>query len=55
MLDLVTDALEVPTQVLNVFKQPSSLRVETMHTIFDLVMSTIPAEEALKDEKNRNL
>lgn len=55
MLNGFVDTLEVPTEVLNMLRQPASLSVEPLRTMIDLVMSIFSGEKVLNVEKNRNL
>lgn len=52
MLDGLAKDSNIPTQVLNVLKQPSTVLLESLYTMFDLVMSSFPAEKVLKVEEN---
>lgn len=55
LFDGVPDILEIPTGVLSVLERPPSFWVESLPTIFYLVMSTFSGEKLLEMEKSRNL
>lgn len=55
VLNGFADASKFWTEVLNMLEQLASFLVESMQTVFGLVISAFPGEDVLKDEKNRNL
>lgn len=55
VVDELADASIIPAEVLDVLERPVLLSAKLFQTIFDLVMSTIPGKEALKEDENRKL
>lgn len=55
MVNGFADALELPTDMLNVLEWPALFSMEPLQTIFDLLISTFPLEEVIKTNKDQNL
>lgn len=55
VLDGLANALKIRAKVLNVLERPASFSVEPLQNAFELVMSTFPGDEALKEGENRKL
>lgn len=55
MLDGFSDALRIPTEILNVLERQASFLAEPSQSMFKLVLSIFPLEEELREEKNPSL
>lgn len=54
-LSLFGHATKISTKLIGVLERRASVSVEQLHIVFKLGMSTFPAENLLKKEKNRGL